>query len=264
LHTVTGKSIGSIDTDAAAYIAAVGTLTDTEEWYIIYLVSELKAKGLWTKGLAIYPFPTAIEADCQVNLITPGTYDLTFTGNWTFAITGATADNSDAFTPTYADTGMAANVPTLTGYGLTTYTRMFEQSDDITAIGAYSLSTGTTIGLKLYNDSDRVEVDFVDLNASAASVDDSRGVTHMTYNSGVKVYKNNNKIINGSTAYTGVAPTHNIYIGGLNNNGSPDELFNNEICFAAIWDTSFTDQESEDLFNILQTAQNILDRKIDV
>lgn len=264
LHTVTGKANGTIDTDASTYIAALGTLTDTEEWYIIYLISELKAKGLWSKALAIYPFPTAVQADCQVNMVTPGTFDLTFTGTWAFARTGATADNSDAFTPTYADTGVAANVPTLTGYGLTTYTRLYEQDDDITAIGAYSLATGTKVGVKLYNDSSRVEVDFIDLNTTGVSVNDSRGVTHFTYNSGVKLYKNNSKIINGSTAYTGVAPTHNIYIGGLNNNGTADELFNNEICFAAIWDTSFSDAEAEDLFNILQTAQNILDRKIDV
>lgn len=248
------------DTDAAAYITLLSSPTEDEKFYIRFLIANLKSKSLWSKALAIYPFPTSIESDCEINLANPGTYDLSFTGNWTFTNEGAEVDNTDAFTHSYADTGIAADTLTANDYALSVYLGKYEK-DDVSAIGSVGSATSSKLELLPFNSSGNLVYNHVDLSLSYAD-SDSRGFTHATYNSGVKVYKNGTKVINSVTGYTGVLPTYNLYIGGTNEDGGLERGGNNEFRFVAIWNSKFTDAESENLYNILQNAQDILSRKI--
>jgi len=95
-------AVGGYDSDAQAFFTAAG-ITDTgQKDAIDALVVGLKADGLWSKCTAIYPFVGGSSSSHAVNLKSPGTYDLTYTGTLTHSSTGMLPDGTTG----YADTGL--------------------------------------------------------------------------------------------------------------------------------------------------------------
>lgn len=95
----------AIDSDAQAFITAVGTLNDTQKTAINNLVKGLKLNGTWAKYKALYPVIGGTASAHKWNLKDPRDLDaafrLTFNGTWTHNEFGAKGDGA---TGTYANT----------------------------------------------------------------------------------------------------------------------------------------------------------------
>ena len=92
------------DPDAGAFINATG-IGGIEAEAINTLVNQLKAGGVWSTLLALYPFVGGTAESCKFNLINPqdtnAAYRLTFGGTWTFDSKGGTPNGAAG---TYANT----------------------------------------------------------------------------------------------------------------------------------------------------------------
>jgi hypothetical protein len=93
------------DTDAQAFIDAVGTLTTVQEIAIDDLVTGLKANGTWTKYHAIYPFIGGTASAHKWNLKDPRDLDAAFRITWNGTVThdetGITGDLSTGYGDTH-------------------------------------------------------------------------------------------------------------------------------------------------------------------
>ena len=108
---------GGGDADATAYINAVvtagGSFSGVEETAINTFYVNLKSDGIYSKLIQMYTFMGGTSSSNAINLINPGTADLTFNGTWTHNTTGSFAAQNNA---NYADTGWN----TLTNAAITT------------------------------------------------------------------------------------------------------------------------------------------------
>lgn len=93
---------GGYDSDAEAYFTATGLVDTVQLDALNDLVIGLKADGLWTECVCIFPFPGDTSAINSVNLKSPGTFDLTYYGGITHSSTGMLPNGSTG----YADTGL--------------------------------------------------------------------------------------------------------------------------------------------------------------
>ena len=94
------------DYDAHRFIiAASASMTTTEKQAIHNLVTDLKAKFLWGKVKHFYPFVGGSATTHALNLKSPGTNSLTFSGGWTHNSLGALGNGSN----TYALTGVSSS-----------------------------------------------------------------------------------------------------------------------------------------------------------
>jgi hypothetical protein len=94
------NSLNRPDLTATDFIAAVGTLTLTQQNAIDTLVKDLKRFSLWDKMKAIYPFVGGTAEAHKYNLKDPRdldvAYRLTFSGTWTHNSSGSQPTNSRA------------------------------------------------------------------------------------------------------------------------------------------------------------------------
>ena len=101
------------DFNAQQYLSAAKISDPTIVSAVNELVLNLKGGGVWDYLGAVYPFIGGTAGPCAVNLVNPGTFDLSFTGVWTFTSTyGQVTTNV-----TWADTGINDNTFNNTGNG---------------------------------------------------------------------------------------------------------------------------------------------------
>ena len=103
----TGRAVsgGGYDPDAIVFFGVTGLTDVPQKDALNALVVGLKAQGLWTKMNAIYPMLGGTAGTHAVNLRSPGTYNLTFSGGVTHSSTGVLWDGTTG----YGDSGL---VPT--------------------------------------------------------------------------------------------------------------------------------------------------------
>ena len=93
------------DSDAQAFINAVGLTDDTQKNAINDLVLDLKSAGIWTKMQAVWPFVGSTAATQKWNHKNPqdtnSAYRLTFVGTWTHDSSGGDPTSVDAYANTY-------------------------------------------------------------------------------------------------------------------------------------------------------------------
>ena len=97
------------DPDAQAFFDAVegggDTLTDTQKDAVNTLVVTMKADGIYTKMLAVYPFVGGTASAHKWNLIDPqntdAAYRLTFNGGFTHDSEGVTPNGSNTYANTH-------------------------------------------------------------------------------------------------------------------------------------------------------------------
>jgi hypothetical protein len=130
----------NVNSDTIAYIealAAVGYImgpVETQFWYQTIL--DLKESGAWDQFICMYPMIGGTEAAHAINLRSPGTYDLTFSGTWVHSATGALPNGIDA----YADTGFNAS-------GILTFASLHSSFYSGTTAGSNNgVDLGTGIG----------------------------------------------------------------------------------------------------------------------
>ncbi len=85
------------DADAQAFFTAAGISDATQKGAVDYLVKARKAANIWTNGVAVFPFVGGSASTHLVNLKTPGTYNITWSGSVTHNANGITGDASTGY-----------------------------------------------------------------------------------------------------------------------------------------------------------------------
>jgi hypothetical protein len=251
-----------IDSDAQAFLTAASITNIVQQKAVNDLVIALKGYSIWTKMKALYPVVGGTAARHAVNLKTPGTYNLTFTGGWIHASTGMTPNG----TSDYANTGLTpSSVLTLDSMHLGYYSR--------TNVSAVQNEMGcwdgagihyTLLGIRRSDLSNRTYTIIQNTNASSypSFIDtDSLGFYTATRTSSTlsTIYKNGtNRGTNGLTS-SGNPSTRTIWLGVAN--GNTLNYSSKQCAFASIGD-GLTDTEAANFYTAVQAFQTTLGRQV--
>lgn len=251
-----------VDADAATFIAACHTaghdLTANEQTYLNTLVVDLKAAGVWTKCIAIYPIIGGVAATVVINLKNPGTYNLTLIGSPTVSDNGIDWNGSSQ----YAKTGIIPSSHlSQDDCHISYYSRDdisftsvdMGASDDGSFKNALQLTSGNASTIL----SCRVNCD----TAVTKEVSDSLGFScaNRQASDNFDVWRSSSKT-DGTQASTGLCG-YELYIGAKNGGGNANYRSNRECAFATIG-TKLTDTEAGDMYSAIQDFQTSLGRQV--
>jgi hypothetical protein len=247
---------GASDPDAQAFITAASITDPTEISALDQLVIDLKSYNIWTKMKAIYPVLGGSASSHAVNLVTPGTYNLTFSTGWTHASTGMTS-NGAAYADTFfnqSTVGQNLNSTHLSFYSRSTTTT---NSADIGAVNLapdnfYSIVT-INGGVTYYGNNLNVQ------GTLSAPTQSGLFLTSRTANNLTKFFRNGVSL-STNTNLPSVAINRNVWVGARNSNTSI--LYGNKQCaFASIGD-GLTDTEATDFYTAVNAYQTTLSRNV--
>jgi hypothetical protein len=246
------------DTDAetffAACVTAGTTLSAGQKTAIYNLVGSLKWASLWSKMTAIYPFIGGTAGTHAINLKTPGTYNITWSGGLTHNSNGVTGDGSSygntGLTPS---TALTANNIHVSGYFRT-----------ITAEAAYDITSivSSTQTIEFY-------ANYTSFGFRArimASAPDPVGksptagmfISSRTTSTLIKNYNKNS--VASSTSTTGAATLPNVAI-NLLRHSSGNQYSTKNIALVSIG-SGLTDTDAANLSAFVQSYQTTLGRAV--
>jgi hypothetical protein len=258
-HGLIASSILQVDADWLAYynrvIAAGGSLTTTEQSATLQLVLDLKANSLWTPMKAIYPMVGASAAACAQNLKS-SSFTGTFSSGWTFASTGVTPLSAYMNTGFNLSTQIGSNPLNITFYSRTN--NSLSQGE----IGCYNNPLGTTDNEILINYGGT----FYGFNNPSKYVQvtntDSRGFYQLNAQAlNLKAFKNSSQFGTTVSLTTYSSTNLNVYVGGVNNNGTLTTPSTKECAFASIGD-GLTDTQASNFYTAVQAFQTTLSRQV--
>jgi len=255
LPTNLGK-IGSedfgFDTDAQAFFDRVttagGTLSATEQDAINTLVINLKNYSIWSKMKAIYPMVGASAAACAQNLKS-SSFTGSFSSGWTFASTGVTPNGTSAYFNTNCNINGFSSLH-YSFYSRTTNTSGREMGVETSNAWDLIISLSGTLYGRFNN------------STVSGTNSDSKGFYINTEASALshKVFKNNSQL--GTTqSFGGSYPNFNVFIGAINNNGTPNYFSTKQTAFNSIGD-GLTDTEASNFYTAVQAFQTTLSRQV--
>jgi hypothetical protein len=265
---IMGKS--TIDPNAQAFITAAGITNATQISAINTLVKSLKSAGIWSKCNAIYPFVGGTSTTHSFNLINTAQYQLSFTGGWTHASTGATPNGTNAF----ANTGLnGSTVLTQSNTHLSFYSRTNPAAAARIAMGSYNDLTAPNPILNMALKNAAGNLVTANANQSAGQLvsvanTDSRGfyVSNKTSASigGLVIDKNGTQVASNSSAITTNSYANlNIFIGAssLSSSALGFQYDLKECAFASIG-LGLTATERSNYYTIVQAYQTTLSRNV--
>lgn len=116
------KAVVAYDVDALAYFARVtaagGSLTTPEKNAANTLTLAMKAAGVWTNAVAVYPYLGGSAASCAQNLIS-ASFTGTFNGAWIYSSAGAAPDGTNAYFNTTIE--VWPTLPDTNSFSMSTY-----------------------------------------------------------------------------------------------------------------------------------------------
>lgn len=263
---VPSVSVNAYDSDAQVFITASGITDPPQQSAISTLVTGLKTSGLWTKMRAIYPFVGGTSASHSVNLKSPGTYNISWSGGITHDANGVQGNGSTG----YGNTGLnPRSVLTLNDAHISVYSRT-DSAIDAMDVGAFD---GTQfLGMyckytdsKAYgyhndpNDGGAAQIAAA-ANASSAAMYTltrtavSAGASSLYRNSTVGATTGNNNI-----GY--LHPNTNVFLLARSNSGSATGYSNRQVAFASVGD-GLTSTDVSNLYTLVQAYQTDLGRQV--
>ena len=265
--SATGTVVSSVDPDAQAFFTATGITDTTQKNAINTLVTSLKSAGIWTKMTAVYPFVGGTAARHAVNLKTPGTFNITWSGSVTHNANGVTVDGTTG----YGNTGVIPASHLSEGSAhMGVYTRNITNRDQI-EIGSLSQTVSPYVSFYLITNfvaSPNVRGDCwnaLDQTVSSASSLNRLFVISRTSVNSLKLYNNNTLLNTNTTSVSGSGAfalnTRSIFICARNTNGSATQFSNTNIAFASIGQ-GLTDSEVTAFTNAVNTFQTALSRNV--
>jgi hypothetical protein len=244
---LTPQSSG-FDPDALAYFTAAGITDATEKNAVNQLVLDLKGTGsttnntnIWDSMYAVYPLsPTSLSASA-FNLKDP-TKNITWFNSPTHAITGITGNGSTMY-------GNTSYNPITEGWS--------ESNVGLTYSGEFSAEDypiGSRIGTPFFAIRNilaggiKASLILSQVPNAAQSPSTARDITtgSRTSTTSSKIFTNGVEIDEFVNPETNIMPNGDIFILGLNLNGSLFAAFAGEIDFAAIH-TGLTNNQAKDL-----------------
>ena len=260
---------GAIDSDAQAFITATSITDATQKSAVNTLVTNLKSASIWNKMTAIYPMLGGTASSHRFNLKDPrpllGAFYMTFYNGWTHNSNGATPNGTDG----YANTGLSPILvlPNANFNHLSYYSRTNTAVASEYAMGAYNgvgsiamILRRDTNNQAFYSDvtgnSYRGAADNLSTNSQAFYIGTQQG-------SNIKLFRNTTLAVSNTYASSGnVSPSNSIFLGALNNQGSPVGLYTNKQCAFASIGAGLTDTDCTNLYTAVQAYQTTLSRNI--
>lgn len=252
------------DTDALAYISAIGITDDTEKLNIDSFVKALKSNSLWSRCQAIWPFRGSSATAHKFNLKNPvdsdAAFRLTFHGGGTHSSAGYLVNGTNAYARTYFNPATHQNVNS-NGFTWVLGTNNTKGSD---ALDLGVQQSGTA---RSYATSKRGGFSYAQIllngtpaDSGGATITDVRGVHSASRQSSTvaKLIKNNATLINQGGA-DGSLPNGEMYIGCVNA-GGPYGYSNNRFQ-VVIMHEGFSDSDITILQSIIATFENNSGRK---
>jgi hypothetical protein len=257
------RAATGVDADAASFFSRVytagGALSYTEVSATETLVASLKANSLWTPMKAIYPMVGASAAACAQNLKS-SSFTGTFTSGWTFASTGVTPNGTSAYMNTNCN-------PSTNMSSFNSHLSFYSRTDNT----AYSVPMGCQDPVSFFRMRLKQPASFfthtiqntVSTWAVSDSVTNSLGFYLGSRTSNAKlILQKNSTILNTSTVTETIGlPNQNVWLGGLNNNGSYQEGSVYQCAFASVGD-GLTDTQASDFYTAVQAFQTTLSRQV--
>lgn len=259
------SNMNQFDPDAGAFINTTrigGIQADA----VNTLVNELKAGGVWSRMIAIYPFVGGSSVTCKYNLVNPQDTDaagrLSFAGTWTFDANGATPNGSSG---TYANTFINPSLtPFTSGSGhLSYYCPQNYSGGDVIDIGCgdYNLQGECTIATR-WSDSN---IYYIWYNSSTTqgflSLSNSTTLGYYISNrlgTGQQGWKNGTK--NGPSATNGkTTENRTLYLGAENNGTTSFRNSPRKHIFTTIG-LGLTDTQATNLNNSVQKFVRTLNK----
>ena len=251
--------------DAQAFINAAGITNTTQKTAIDALVAGLKADGLWTKMLAVYPFiggssSTTHKWNLKDPRDTNDAFRLDFVSTWTFSDFGATPNGTNAYANTFLAPSVNLSLGTENGSSISHYSRTNSVNPGTpygTKAGGYNSSINLTLNVSGTN---------VYHNTNLQGIAPSPAPTTTAINL-IQSRVNSTQTI---VALNGTAGTYSqnelalssapIYLAARNlNNGGIDLPYGRQFAFAHIG-KGLTTSECTQLYNRIQAFQTTLGR----
>ena len=257
----------SNDADAQAFIDAAGITDATQQSAVNQLVVDLKSANIWTKMKAIYPIVGGTSSTHKWNLKDPRDLDaafrLTFTTGWTHSSNGMLPNGTSA----YANTFLIPNTTlTLLNTHLSFYSRTSAIGNlqrDLSAFtnGTFpSFSLGTNTGVLV---SDHY---WFTNNRISRTIPNAQGLmltsrtndtTHKSYRNGLQLGATDTISNSGRSM-----PLIPLFLGAANvAPQSVSNFSNKQFAFATIG-SGFTDADTLNFYNTIQTFQTTLGRQV--
>ena len=252
-----------IDNDAFTFLTAAGITNTTQRNAINKLVIDLKYYGLWTKQRAIYPVVGGVAASHAVNLKTPGTYNLTFTGGWVHSANGMTPNG----TSDYANTGLIPSTA-LSSINNNSFSFYNKTSNAYSNSPTHGIIPATITDRMYVSDASPTGyyicgTENVSFNVSYSNVNRQGFYTAVrTASNSRKTYRNGVVVGSNTGNDTGGALSSiSFFIGAANGPYIASTYTNNQIAFASIGD-GLTDTDALNFYNIVQRYQTNLSRQV--
>lgn len=258
LLTGVGNNIitSSFDSDAAAFFTAASITDAGQKTAINNLVLAMKSASVWTKMVGCYPIVGGTSTSHAVNLKTPGTFNLTFTGSPTHSSTGVDWNG----TSQYASTGIIPNTHlTAAAKSLGYYSREDSAASTACEIGCNGTGGGTFDGifLKVAGNlftgylTDASGVNVANANAQGFYIISRSNTTQVNF------YKNGAALgTNPKSMASGAQNTTQIEIGRGN------AQYSNRQCAFAFVASDMSSTNASDLYTAVQAYQTALSRQV--
>ena len=246
------SSGGGFDPDAQAFFDRVttagGTLTTTEKNATNQLVLDMKSAGIWSAMKAVYPMVGASAAACAQNLKS-SSFTGTFSSGWTFASTGVTGNGTSAYFDTNCNINGFSSLH-YSFYSRTTNTSGREMGVEPANAWDLIISLGGT----LYGRFGASNVVVANGNSKGFYINtEAPTLSH-------KVFKNSSQL--GTTqAFGGSYPSQNVFIGAINQSGTPAYFSAKQSSFNSIGD-GLTDTQASNFDTAVQAFQTTLSRNV--
>lgn len=252
----------SMDPDAQAFITAASITDPTQQAAVNQLVVDLKGYSLWTKMKAVYPFVGGSASSHKWNLKDPRDLDaafrLSFAGGWTHSSTGSKPNGTTGYADTFIN---QLSVLSQNNTHISYYSR-----NNVDAIGVdmgvKSPASSYTMIVSRYSGNFVSHVNEFYVFSDNAANTDSRGffIANRTASNVRNGFKNSSKVYTSSSTSQTQA-NFKIYLGTLNNEGSPALYSSRECAFASIGD-GLSDADATNLNTAVQAFQTSLSRNV--
>lgn len=254
------NSIVGFDSDADAFFTAAGITDGTQKSAINQLVLDLKSASVWTKTKALYPFVGGTATTHKYNLKDPQDLDasfrISFTGTWTHNANGAMGDGSSAYGNTHfnPDTQFADNANAYLGV----YIGGTSESGEYIQVGARDGSADFYIKARSAGGDPHI---LINSQVTGAAVVSPLGYTSGTQRTGgnIRTFKNGTALT-PLTAHTPGTAAYDVYVGALNNLGTPYGYINSTLRTIIICDDEVSDAEDLAIYNAVSNFNTTLSR----
>jgi len=262
--------IPPLDTDAQAFIDAAAITGTTQQNALNQLVLDLKGTGsttnntdVWSEGVSIYPIcpidgSTATLDGFKYNLKDPSAFQVTWNNTPTAAQVGITGNGSNQ----YGETGIIiSDELTQNNTSLTISTSNGASGTVFAAGGSVGGVLQQTLGILSTNSgNDLTSIMYSNvgrLNAVGVGTSGVQTSTRSATNNH-KIYLDGSQVATQSTS-SGTFPTVELYVLGLNNNGTPSFSDTRTFNFFFIGNSLIANQ-AQDLYDAITTYNTALGR----